>query len=135
MLKTELETLLKRKLSDSTFTRLKRDCRAAGVPLTRDNLPLISVAKVYSTKHKMPAIYTLQLFKSFCEIPALALTKEQLLAYLSNRTGAHKTTIYRWLPDELTPAAINDVIMRAVTYCIKNKQDVDYPEKSRGLLK
>lgn len=135
MLKTELEKMLNRKISESTFTRLKRDCRVAGLPLTRENLPIISVAKVYSSKHKMPAIYTLQLFKSFGELPALELTKEQLLTYLINRTGAHKTTIYRWLPDEITTSTVKDVILKAVTYCIKNKQDVDYPEKSKGLLK
>ena len=131
MLKTELEKNLGRKMSDSTYTRLKRECKQAQIDLCRENLKVISMAKTYSTKHRLPTAQTLKLFKSFGELPELSLTREQLVSYLIGRTGAHKTTVYRWLPDEINDTAIKETIIKAVSYCIKNRQDVDYPERSK----
>lgn len=131
MLKTELEKNLGRKMSDSTYTRLKRECKQAQIELCRENLKIISVAKTYSAKHRLPVAQTLKLFKSFSELPELSLTREQLLTYLIGRTGAHKTTVYRWLPDEINDTTVKETIIKAVSYCIRNKQDVDYPERSK----
>ena len=131
MIKKELETRIGRTFSDSTFNRLKRDCKVAGVELSRENLPIISVAKNYSTRHNVPVPKTLKLFKNFEQLPKLSLTKVELISYLKNRTGAHKTTIYRWFPSDFNPDRdVSEVVFRALIYCVKNKK-IDYPEKER----
>lgn len=131
MIKKELETKIGRSLSDSTFNRLKRDCKVAGVELNRENLQIISVAKNYSSRHNIPVPKTLKLFKIFEQLPKLSLEKSELIGYLKNRTGAHKTTIYRWFPDNFNPSKdVSEVMFKALLYCVKNKK-IDYPEREK----
>ena len=131
MIKKELETRIGRTFSDSTFNRLKRDCKVAGVELNRENLQIISVAKNYSSRHNIPVPKTLKLFKIFEQLPKLSLEKSELIGYLKNRTGAHKTTVYRWFPDNFNPDRdMPEVMLKALLYCVKNKK-IDYPEKER----
>ena len=131
MIKKELETRIGRSLSDSTFNRLKRDCRIAGVDLSRENLQIISVAKNYSSRHNIPMPKTLKLFKNFEQLPKLSLSKVELIGYLKNRTGAHKTTIYRWFPENFNLSKDVPIVMfRALLYCVKNKK-IDYPEREK----
>ena len=131
MLKKELEIKIGRTFSDSTFNRLKRDCKVAGVDLNRENLQIISVAKNYSTRHNIPVPKTLKLFKNFEQLPKLSLEKSELISYLKIRTGAHKTTIYRWFPSNFDPSKdVSEVMFKAMLYCVKNKK-IDYPEKER----
>lgn len=131
MIKKELETRIGRTFSDSTFNRLKRDCKVAGVELSRENLQIISVAKNYSTRHNIPVHRTLKLFKNFEQLPKLSLDKSELISYLKIRTGAHKTTIYRWFPDDFNLSEdVSEVMFKALLYCIKNKK-IDYPEREK----
>lgn len=131
-----LEKHLKRKISDSTYFRIKRVMCDNNLPITRENLEVVASIKRVCVKHRITLEIGLTYYLKTANIQT-SLTGKKLFEYVQNLTHnkPHRITITRWFdggykPEKIyTTVEISKVLLSAFLYNLRTKNN-DTQQKS-----
>jgi hypothetical protein len=126
--KKRFQLYLKRKISDSSWFRVKRLMVKYDLEVTKTNLEIVAKLKLESMLHKIPLETSLIYYLESANIQ-VSITGKDLYQHLQELTNytPHRTTIIRWFdgsynPDKTYQASeISKVLLSAFLYNLRGK--------------
>ncbi len=136
--KKQLEKYLTRKISDSTYFRIKRVMSENNLPLTTANLEVVATIKNECTKHRTPFELGLSYYLKIANIE-VKINGVELYQYLQKITNhkPYRTTIVRWFDGSFNPdktyqtSELSKVLLHAFLYNLRNKNNVTQQKSTR----
>lgn len=128
--KKHFEKHLNRKISDSTYFRIKRVMTENNLPITRDNLEVLATIKTECTKRRIPLEIGLTYYLKTANIQT-SLTGKKLFEYVQHITHnkPHRITITRWFttgynPEKIyTTVEISKILLNAFLYNLRSAKN------------
>jgi hypothetical protein len=136
--KKQLEKYLNRKISDSTYFRIKRVMTENNLCITKVNLEVISRIKKECTKHRIPLEIGLSYYLKTANIQT-NLTGAKLFEYVQHITQnkPHRITLTRWFIDGYKPekvyttAEISKILLNAFLYNLRTTHNATHKKSNR----
>ena len=132
-----IEKFLGRKISESTYYRIKLALFNAKLILNKENLMIISQFKKLSKKHRIPLQIIINYFLEISNID-VKISGKNLYLYLEKITNykPHRTTIIRWfdcyIPEKIYSSdESKSIILNALIYNLRRKNNVAKQKSNR----
>jgi hypothetical protein len=126
--KKRFQLYLKRKISDSSWFRVKRLMVKYDLEVTKTNLEIVAKLKLESMLHKIPLETSLIYYLESANIQ-VSITGKDLYQHLQELTNytPHRTTIIRWFDGSYNPektyqsSELSKILLSAFLYNLRNK--------------